>query len=422
MAYTLGSSSRFTQLKTGLSSTATRNDFRRELIFKTGKVSGNVITYPTGETFRKATAIQRLSSKIDVGSPQIYEGKRLTAPIGDTVLVRSSPGGYAGDVVVGNSTLTGRVNGRSIVASNTYPVIPALMRNEAVTEALNDISSQKAAIGEDLATFSQTVRMIANPTRSLAKGLKKVWADQSVHRYLHESALSLARKGIANRAASRYLEYVYGWKPLMQDIYGLVEYAKHMGPKPLLVHGRGNSRSQGSIPDVNFGDASQAANTTLFGMTENIKVQCSLWARIDPNYTGLRALQQLGLLNPASLAWELVPWSFVVDWLCPIGPVLSALTARAGLLFVDGTVSVRTSAEGTYEHAYVGLDSTTQWKTQQQATGHWSYEGYTRTTCSDWPLPGFWIDTDPLGLDSDSDRSLKALALTLVNLKSLRRL
>jgi hypothetical protein len=32
----------------------------------------------------------------------------------------------------------------------------------------------------------------------------------------------------------------------------------------------------------------------------------------------------LGLLNPENVAWELLPWSFVVDWFIPIGQYLDA--------------------------------------------------------------------------------------------------
>lgn len=45
----------------------------------------------------------------------------------------------------------------------------------------------------------------------------------------------------------------------------------------------------------------------------------------------LFALASLGLLNPASLAWELVPLSFVVDWIVPVGPFLEAMTAGVGI-------------------------------------------------------------------------------------------
>jgi hypothetical protein len=47
-------------------------------------------------------------------------------------------------------------------------------------------------------------------------------------------------------------------------------------------------------------------------------------------------LETLGLLNPLSLAWELLPYSFVIDWFLPIGDYLAATTASAGMTWVNG--------------------------------------------------------------------------------------
>jgi hypothetical protein len=40
---------------------------------------------------------------------------------------------------------------------------------------------------------------------------------------------------------------------------------------------------------------------------------------------------RLGLINPASVAWELVPFSFVVDWFTGFGSYLDSFTELAGL-------------------------------------------------------------------------------------------
>jgi hypothetical protein len=45
----------------------------------------------------------------------------------------------------------------------------------------------------------------------------------------------------------------------------------------------------------------------------------------------LAQLNGTGLLNPALLYWELMPYSFVVDWFIPVGDVLASLTAGLGL-------------------------------------------------------------------------------------------
>ena len=50
----------------------------------------------------------------------------------------------------------------------------------------------------------------------------------------------------------------------------------------------------------------------------------------------MQFLSQTGFTNPINLAWEILPFSFVVDWFTPIGPYLDALSAFDGLEFLDG--------------------------------------------------------------------------------------
>jgi hypothetical protein len=326
----------------------------------------------------------------------------------------SSAGGYYADNVLlyNNGAFAASDMGLNDVIQS--PFVPTMMRNEAVTKALLQIADQKVGLGEDLGTFAQTLKMLCNPVKSLAVGLKTVWNDKTLRPYLFRSIRSILNDGVYNTAAQRYLEYVYGWKPLVQDIYGLVELAKKHGSKPLLLHGRGKSQRQQQLPVVESYDISHN-NKTLIGPCDiESRVQCNVWARLDPNHSGLRSLNQLGLANPLALAWELTSWSFVVDWVLPIGPVLNALTARAGLLYVDGSISNKVKVTGTYKHWYTGIDAYAS--SSAEASGNVGYEGYTRSPLGNWPMPGLWVDIDPLR----GDRTLKATALLVLALSKLR--
>lgn len=63
--------------------------------------------------------------------------------------------------------------------------------------------------------------------------------------------------------------------------------------------------------------------------------------RLDFAHTSpsLSTAQQLGLTNPAQLAWELVPFSFVVDWFIPVGDFFAQLDATLGWSYRGGTYS-----------------------------------------------------------------------------------
>lgn len=199
----------------------------------------------------------------------------------------------------------------------------------------------------------------------------------------------------------------------MQDIFGIIELAKQQGDTPLLLSATGRSKQTVQNPSFKYRDSSRSEYTEAAPLDITSDVRCNLWARVDPNFKGLRTLNQLGLMNPLALAWELVTFSFVIDWFLPIGPVLNAMSAPTGLLFVDGSISNRISASANYENWYYGIDN---WASGAKATGSLSYEGYFRDRISNWPLPGFWIEFDPF----KGDRSLKALALSIMSLRNAR--
>jgi hypothetical protein len=61
---------------------------------------------------------------------------------------------------------------------------------------------------------------------------------------------------------------------------------------------------------------------------ETIKVK--LGVRFKVVSSGIQELAALGITNPALLAWELLPYSFVVDWFLPIGDWVSTWDATLG--------------------------------------------------------------------------------------------
>lgn len=398
--------------KTGNStSVSTRNDYAVEQVYISDKVSGGFITFPDGSRFRKPTAYARRHVVLSPGSAQSTTGRQ---PDGRQDSLSSSPGGWRSDIQLTSASATFPGPVRTVQRLNSLPSAPTEMRNEAVTKALLQLADQKANIGETLATFRQTMNMLYGPAEALQKSLKSAWNDKSVRPYLAMTAAEIRRNGITKTGAKKYLEYVYGWKPLVSDIYGIIDMMKDGSGRPFLLSGTGSSNFAREVPPVTKEDISFRSTTVTGPSSERARVRCKVWGRIDPNTQGLRALNQLGLLNPVALAWELVPWSFVVDWFVPIGPVLQALTAPAGLIFVSGTTSVRTSMSGPYVHHRNSLDAIAT--SNSKADGSFRYEGYNRSLLTSWPLPGVWVNPTPFS----GDRKWKALALAIVNLRGLR--
>lgn len=383
-------------------------------------VSGSWITFPDGSKFRRPTAYSRMSRGLSGETPQNDVGyhRQTSGSKKNPRNVSTSNGGWHEDALLTSNCPT--LSGLSFSKLDSNVSFPPGMELEAITNALNDIASQKANIGETLGTMRQTVQMIKSPGSALVKSLTGAWKDKSLRPFLKHSLRDLRRNGVSDTIASKYLEYVYGWVPLVNDIYGIMELMKNSSSRPLLVTGRGKSTRNHQTNSGKFTDFSYKCVNNIGPLNEDVKVRCQIHGRIDPNATAIRTLNQLGLLNPASLAWDLTPWSFVVDWFVPIGPVLSALTAPAGLIYVAGSCSVRSSISGPYNNAYTGwrgAGPTGNVSTSvSNATGTAWRESYSRKTYSTWPRPGFFFSDDPF----KGDRSLKALALSIVNLRKYR--
>jgi hypothetical protein len=382
-----------------------------DYVWNPNKANGGFLTLPNGSRFRRTTGWMKIHKWIELENSQYTTG----ISSGQYSNAQSASGGYAPDIMLSANSGNLKSSIGSLPSFNGSPLIPSEMRSEAATKALLKIVDQKAAIGEDLATMRQTVDLVRKPASYLYGGLKKAWNDKQLRPFLFKSLRDFDREGLPNFLAKRYLEYVYGWKPLVEDIYGIMDVMKQKGSKDLLLSGTGKSKQQCECPINYINDTSLQYKSEMGPVKETATVRCKIWGRIDPNCPGLRALSQLGLINPLSLAWELVPWSFVVDWFVPIGSTLSALTAPAGLIFVNGSQSVRNEFTAPYVHWDTRLDANRL--EHHPASGKIRYDGYLRQELTQWPLPGFWANQNPFS----GDRSLKALALAIVNLKNLTR-
>lgn len=138
-----------------------------------------------------------------------------------------------------------------------------------------------------------------------------------------------------------WLEYSYGWRPLLGDIYGAAELLAHMHleNKPSVVRGAAKRENL----EVLLADTEGLH--AVGNVKSDYKALCVL--QFDMTDTALSALRQTGISNPALLAWELLPYSFVLDWFVPVGQYLENLNASAGLKFLRGSTSLMTKWDGS---------------------------------------------------------------------------
>lgn len=99
--------------------------------------------------------------------------------------------------------------------------------------------------------------------------------------------------------------------------------------------------------------------------------------------------------------WEVLPFSFVVDWFLPIGPYLEALSTYQGLSFVRGYKTQFTKSETQFSHSYSGQHPGYSDKrvTLFSAGGlSWSQVKLNRTKLTSFPKPNLPSFKNPLSL------------------------
>lgn len=203
---------------------------------------------------------------------------------------------------------------------------------EAEIEALLQVKDQKINLGVAYAEAGKTADMISSKILQLARA-----ARQARKGNFSGAARTLGGKG-RQRTASNWAELQWGWLPLLGDIHGGAEALANLQlPSKWLVTGKGVVTRREKDSYLAEGFAEHLVETeTMMGA----------FVRLDylPGNDFFSALKSLGLGNPAEIAWELLPYSFVVDYLWPVGDWLSSLDAAVGLQFLSGSWTRRCEA------------------------------------------------------------------------------
>lgn len=230
--------------------------------------------------------------------------------------VYSNPSGSS--VRVGDAQWAYRLG--AAVRANSDDGSLALLRARAKFSEFN--------FGETLVEFGETVGLVNKTLGTLFRGfsyLKNGQWGKLGRLWDNPGSLERVRKlPPSKRIAKGYLEYQFGWSPLVSDVYSAVDaYTKGLGSVGDKVRKR-SGRAPMKASNPSSISSPLEATATASGIVSN------------PVSAGLN---QLGLLNPALMAWNALPFSFLIDWFVPVSTVLGSLTAGAGLGCYNQSVS-----------------------------------------------------------------------------------
>lgn len=183
----------------------------------------------------------------------------------------------------------------------------------------------------NLAQGNQVVSMVVDTLTKFSKSVRAL-----KHGDFATAARQLGARPRTSRlkttdVSGRWLELQYGWLPLIGDSYEAAKaYAAiTAGPRSKLY--------KASIMAV---AKEQKVNNGPLSYSYKNKVRRQI---IFDQYEKMSAKRQLGLEDPYSVIWEVIPYSFVVDWFCPIGSYLDAMNAIPALIgkFCTTTTTTR---------------------------------------------------------------------------------
>lgn len=207
----------------------------------------------------------------------------------------------------------------------------------------------------DIAEWRQASQMIGDTGAKLLNMAMKcrkfsffVWTIQKIvyenygSRWSQPGARKLLRyipryhrgyySGLDRTFAKTWLSYQYGWRPLMSTLYGLVEIQRNHAMR---IRVRAQSKTTFTKLEV----LSSTYGLQYTRKTTNVQ-QAQVQCDVSVDSSILNDVSRFTSLNPAVIAWELVPYSFVVDWFLDIGGYLGeleqSLEKGVGLRFLRG--------------------------------------------------------------------------------------
>lgn len=211
--------------------------------------------------------------------------------------------------------------------------------DDAVIDCYKKIYSKVANVADIIRTRTETVNMAANALRDLHKAYKAIRRG-NIKRASSILGTRLHAKPKGSSAADRWLEYSYGWSPLVQDVYNILD--KGFGDVSFTVNGRSKitGQRQTSYSWRNDGNGYHMGSGTF-----DYKQRATCTAELEIPNTAFAAASAWGLDNPAALVWEAIPYSFVIDWFYPVGDYLNDMMNLSGGITIK-SMSVTQVSDG----------------------------------------------------------------------------
>lgn len=203
-------------------------------------------------------------------------------------------------------------------------------RNAALDKAwakLRDKISDRAGWAETLVQHQKSVGMATLRLKQVADAFLLI-SHKEFKRAAKVLRLPKVPGKVSNQkaASANFLEYHLGWQPMVNDIYSSLDLIQQP-IKAVSVSARAFSEYRNLYDDYTSSNTSFNHNF----VDQMTRVYVKMGAHVAVSNPNLWLANQLGLINPVALAWQVSPLSFVVDWFVNVESFLLGYTDMAGL-------------------------------------------------------------------------------------------
>lgn len=190
--------------------------------------------------------------------------------------------------------------------------------NKAYQKLMEDVNSNQSQLAATLAEARKSAETVNNRAQWIwsftnRKANRRNWRNK--HRDL----------------AALFIEYRWVYEATVNDIWSAVDFLQRFQPKVEIIGG-------GRAKDT-WIKSQPYPNPPYYKIVDynryDESARCKITSLCQISNPNLFFAQQMGLTNPAGLAWELTKFSWLADWFATLGEVLNSWDDRLGLEFVN---------------------------------------------------------------------------------------
>lgn len=195
------------------------------------------------------------------------------------------------------------------------------VRRLAGTQAAAGVAAPDVQLLVDLAELRATLSLLQRPLGSIGSIIAGIKASKRYRKWLRENP----GRAFFDFMSAEWLRYRYGILPLVYSMQGIVK-ALDDDKRPLRMTSRGKARVAVS-PETESTSLTYPWSVADVTGSRSAEVICRAGILYEFQ-SSLGARFGMGLREVPSAAYELIPYSFVVDWFLNLGDFISAITPR----------------------------------------------------------------------------------------------